>query len=99
MYTITNFKTKKALKEAVAAYERFVSDRLKIVVRLHNTNIVVFHDDGRVTLHTGGYRTVTTKSRMNQFIRANVYQRARQWYVCLTDGVEVIFSEGIEVSA
>ena|ERR1035438_7723526 len=70
-----------------------------IAVRLHNTHIVKFYSGGLVTLHTGGFYSVTTKSRMNQFIRANVYQRAHQWYVCLADGVEVIFSEGLDVSA
>jgi hypothetical protein len=56
------------------------SFKLKIVVRLHNTNIVEFHSDGRVTLHTGGWRTVTTKDRINQFITGRVYQKDHQWY-------------------
>jgi hypothetical protein len=78
--------------------ERIVTDRLKIVVRLHSTNIVVFHDDGRVTLHTGGYRTVTTKDRLNQFITGRVYQKAHQWYyVRHRLGLEQNFAEGMEV--
>jgi hypothetical protein len=82
--------------------ERIVTDRLKIVVRLHSTNIVVFHDDGRVTLHTGGYHTVTTKDRLNRFIYGRVYQKAHQWYFYVNRGtlageVTVIFSEGMEV--
>ena len=31
--------------------------------------------DGRVALLTGGYRTVTTKDRINQFISGRVYQK------------------------
>jgi hypothetical protein len=51
-----------------------------IGVRLHNTYIVKFWPDGQVTLHTGGYHTVTTKDRLNEFIAGRVYQKAHQWY-------------------
>ena len=69
-----------------------------IAVRLHNTRIVWFHEDGRVTLHTGGYRTVTTKDRLNQFIYGKVYQKAHQWYyVRHRLGLEQNFAEGMEV--
>jgi len=34
-------------------------------VRYHQTDVVSF-DDERVTLRTGGWRTATTKVRMNQ---------------------------------
>jgi hypothetical protein len=73
-----------------------------IGVRLHNTYIVRFHYNGKVTLHTGGYHTVTTKERMNQFIYGRVYQKAYDWYFYVNRGtlageVTVIFSEGMEV--
>ena len=60
-----------------------------IVVRLHQTDIVNFFADGRVTLHTGGYRTVTTKERMNQFITGKIYQKAGAWFYayCGSDGM------------
>jgi hypothetical protein len=76
-------------------------------VRLHNTNIVVFHDDGRVTLHTGGYRTVTTKERINQFISGRVYSDRFNWQYQApsAQGNSVVrnfgsvwFKEGMEVS-
>lgn len=51
-----------------------------IAVRLHNTRIVWFHEDGTVTLHTGGWQTVTTKDRINEFITGRVYQKNHQWY-------------------
>ena len=77
-----------------------------IAVRLHNTRIVWFHEDGRVTLHTDGYHTVTTKERINQFIDGRVYQQHGQWYyrLPLVEGaiegaVTVIFSEGLNVGA
>jgi hypothetical protein len=52
-----------------------------IVVRLHSTNIVCFHEDGRTVLFSGGYRTVTTKERINHFITGRLYQEAHKWFV------------------
>jgi hypothetical protein len=76
-----------------------------IAVRLHATRIVLFHEDGRVTLHSGGYRTVTTKDRVNQFIKGRVYQKNHVWYYVPSRGELGIdwtspaeFFEGIEVS-
>ena len=51
-----------------------------IAVRLHNSNIVMFHEDGRVVLFSGGYRTVTTKERINHFITGRVFQSKSVWY-------------------
>lgn len=50
-------------------------------MRLYNTRIVRFYVSGAVTLHTGGYRTVTTKERLNQFISGRVYQRKGAWFL------------------
>jgi hypothetical protein len=51
-----------------------------IGVRLHNTYVVRFHENGQITLHTGGYRTATTKDRINEFITGRVYQKNHEWY-------------------
>lgn len=79
---------------------------LGIAVRLHNTRIVVFYEDGRILLHTGGYRTVTTKDRINQFITGRVYQKAHQWFYVghTSEGAidwanPVKFEEGFNVAA
>jgi hypothetical protein len=81
-------------------------------VRLHNTYIVRFWYDGKITLHTGGYRTVTTKDRINQFINGRVFQHDYSWFydypttrTNITRTMEgeqrlrVPFEEGMEVSA
>lgn len=39
-----------------------------IAIILHHTKIVTFYEYGGVTLNSGGYRTVTTKQRMRQFL-------------------------------
>jgi hypothetical protein len=51
-----------------------------IGVRYHSTDVVIFHADGSVTLDSGGYRTVTTKRRMNDFTRITVRQKQGMWY-------------------
>ena len=58
------------------------SDPLRgfIGVRLHSTYIVKFWPDGQVTLHTGGWQTVTTKDRINEFITGRVYQKNHKWF-------------------
>src|SRR5882762_2348120 len=40
----------------------------KIAIQLHATDILTFHSDGQIDLNTGGWDTVTTRSRMNDFI-------------------------------
>jgi hypothetical protein len=83
--------------ENVAEYGEYTG---KIGVRLHNTYVVVFYPhDGRVTLHTGGYRTVTTKERINHFVSGALYQKACQWYYTFGHGVTVIFEDGLNVGA
>jgi len=37
-----------------------------VAIVLHNTAVVVFYDDGRIKLNTEGWRTVTTKDRLNR---------------------------------
>ena len=70
-----------------------------IGVRLHSTYIVKFWPDGQVTLHSGGYRTVTTKERINQFIVGHVRQTAYQWFYISPNGTKgTIFEEGMNVA-
>lgn len=44
-----------------------------IAVRLHDTDVVTYHADGRITLDTGEWYTVTTKERINRFTPANIH--------------------------
>lgn len=50
-------------------------------VRLHNTNIVTFTVDGKIILTSGGWRTSTTKDRLNGYSPFNIYQKNSIWYV------------------
>lgn len=52
----------------------------------HSTEVVKANDDGTITLNTGGWRTVTTKARMNQAANQfglgfQVSQEDFEWFV------------------
>ena len=54
-------------------------------VRYHSTDVVTF-DDNTIKLDTGGWRSVTTKLRMNQAsnqfdLGYGVWQEKGEWYV------------------
>lgn len=67
-------------------------------LRLHNTDIVGYHPNGVITLHTGGWVTVTTKDRLNSVLRRfgwNITQRNHQWTVHnFQNGITTPFTEG-----
>lgn len=73
-------------------------DSQTVGVRLHRTHVVTFHADGRYTLNSGGWRTVTTKSRINDYAPARVTQRAGEWFV-RHDGTEIEFRDGMTLTA
>lgn len=53
-----------------------------IAVRFHQTDVALLKADGSVTLDSGGWRTPTTKERMNMCLRgAWVSQSKGQWYI------------------
>lgn len=52
-----------------------------LAIRLHNTDIIIVRQDNTFMLDSGGWRTVTTKDRMNRFCPARVYQERHQWYI------------------
>ena len=80
-----------ARKALVGRTSRAIAHNTSLVVlddciglRLHSTYVVRFYPDGRVTLHTGSWRTVTTKDRLNRVALAHgwrVYSVKRVWKV------------------
>jgi len=70
-----------------------------VTMTLYSTPVVRYDFAKKsVTLNTGGYRTVTTKSRMNQFARDyslpfSVFQRNHAWFVSLKDGTQYEFED------
>jgi hypothetical protein len=82
-----------AHKIAHNTFERMEGDTR--IIRLHNTDIVSF-SGGDITLDSGGWQSVTTKGRMNEYLpsRYSIYQKNYVWTVC-GDGHEVPFYDGM----
>ena len=70
-----------------------------IGVKLHGTQVVVILPGNTFSLYSGGYRTVTTKQRINAFSPARVYQERGRWFVTVSPENPHIsdFYEGITV--
>lgn len=49
-------------------------------VRLYDTDIITDNGDGTITLNTGGFDTMTTSKRMNEFSSAYVYRKNWEMY-------------------
>lgn len=77
-------------------------DEHTIGVRLHNTDVVLIHDDGSYTLDTGGWYTVTTKDRINSYLPRplRVYSKRGRWSLWNWETHEEVhrFFDGIRVS-
>lgn len=52
-----------------------------IAIRLHQTDVVTYHSDGSCILNTGGWRTTTTKDRLNKYSPVYIWQENSIWYV------------------
>lgn len=63
-------------------------------VKLHNTVVVYIRRDGQYQLNSGGWRTSTTKDRINRYGPANVYQANNIWYI----GDGLVFEDNVTVS-
>lgn len=50
-----------------------------LIIRLHNTDILIFTPDGRVEFQTDGWKTVTTKARMNEFSPVSIGSERGVW--------------------
>lgn len=72
-----------------------------MVVTYHRTQVVQFNDQ-EIILNSGGWRTSTTKTRMNQTshqfdLGFNVYQNKGDWFVSYK-GTAVPFEDGMVIT-
>jgi hypothetical protein len=65
-------------------------------IMLHSTYVVKIHPDNTYTLNSGGWQTLTTKDRINQYSPRRVYQRNFEWFVDI-NGKEHPFIDGMVV--
>lgn len=65
-------------------------------IRLHSTQVIKFYPE-KTVLYSGGYRTVTTKARLNEFTEFSVWQKAGIWYIAarVVSAPEIVFADGI----
>jgi hypothetical protein len=68
-------------------------------LRLHATDILTWKPDGVIVLNSGGYRTHTTKERLNAFLPLGirVYQKNYSWYVRQDGKKDIDFVDGMEL--
>ena len=72
-------------------------------VQLHDTVIVIIGKDGTLTLNSGGFRTNTTKERINRYLPdgLHLWQDKSIWYIGGTrwkkDPITQIFYDGIMI--
>jgi hypothetical protein len=90
---ISKGRKKTERKLAGSTVARIVDDNT-IAVKLYDTDIVLIHRNGNYTLNTGGWRTVTTKERINEYTPARLYQEKGNWYIGDTE-----FTEGMVVDS
>jgi hypothetical protein len=66
--------------------------------RLHDTDVVVINE-GRVILNSGGWRTVTTKDRMNKYLPPgwSVYSDKGVWYLYHGDD-KIPYEDGMVIN-
>ncbi|KKL46278.1 hypothetical protein LCGC14_2347120, partial [marine sediment metagenome] len=68
----------------------------EIAIRLHNTDVLTFYADGRVRYDSGGWKTVTTKDRMNTYGLWPVYPERGRWYIRVK-GHEYVYADGMTI--
>jgi hypothetical protein len=69
-----------------------------IAIRLHATDILTFNPDGSIVANTGGWKTLTTKDRFNQFLPVRIWQKAGRWFLG-DNGKTVEFADGLTIQA
>jgi hypothetical protein len=52
-----------------------------IAIRYQQTDVVTYRADGTIILNSGGWKTVTTKARINEYTRVRLYADKGQWFI------------------
>jgi len=66
-------------------------------VRLHDTDVLTFSPDGSVTYNSGGWRTVTTKARMNEYGPARIWSNRGTWHIAVNGAESRVYAEDCRV--
>ncbi len=86
LLTLLNGRTKKKL----AGNTYLTREGDTMTIRHHNTDIIKVRYDSDIdgiahvwTLNNGGWFSMTTKKRLNQFTPFSIFQTKGQWYVSM----------------
>lgn len=95
--------SRQGLKIANNTHLERASNGEAITIRLHYTQIVTYWRNGAIVVNSGGYRSTTTKARMNTVLpqRFGIFQKAHEWFVQVggfENGITVPFSDGLNLS-
>jgi len=72
-----------------------------VAIKYHSTNILKINSNNVVTISTGGWETITTKDRLNQFLSCRgfgIFQKKGTWYIRGNDKT-FEYEDGIKISA
>lgn len=63
-----------------------------LIIKYHQTPIVAWYKD-KIVLNHGGWKTTTTKSRMNTFLPQGykIYQNNFEWFITVPDQCDIPF--------
>lgn len=73
-----SYRTKRKIGNNTYAY---IEHDGSVSIELHGTKVVVFYANGLVKLNSGGWRTSTTKDRINKYSPVKVYQKNFEWFL------------------
>jgi len=73
-------------------------DNGAIAIRLHETDIATFNADGSIVANTGGWKTHTTKDRLNEYLPVRIWQKSGRWFLG-DNGSTVEFQDGLTIDA
>lgn len=87
-------RSKLNIKSKRATYLKKNGDNIELVY--HRTAVATYTKDNKIVLNSGGYRSLTTKVRMNSALgnRAQVFQHKHRWYYSTNDGTNP-FEDGV----
>lgn len=67
-----------------------------IAIRLHDTDVLTFNPDGSIVATTGGWKTSTTKDRINSYSPLRIWQKSGRWFVG-NNGSTIEFQDGLTI--
>ena len=78
--TLSTARNRKAGKP-IANNTRIFDRGDYLAIRLHNTDILCYFPNGDIRLDSGGWQTVTTKARMNEYAPCHIYSERGIWFI------------------